>query len=139
MIKEIISQWESNKGKLKEFLESQVTPQGTYVTSYLYIVKAIFTHVIDGYDVERITETDPDDGYSGYFIYIIPSKSNNGLILRVSYGSCEICDTMQYINNIDNNEERVRLYMLLALHIVQRLSWLDDIEAVNYYPWGENV
>jgi hypothetical protein len=45
------------------------------------------------------------------------------------YGSCSGCDTLQAISSYDDdlpNDEQVRDYMMLALHLVQKIKRLSS-------------
>ena len=71
-----------------------------------------------------------DDGeYQGTLLFIIPSNTyqpNCYWAVKVSYGSCSGCDTLQAIKDSYSaktpTEEQLDDYMTLALHIVQGLK-----------------
>lgn len=94
---------------------------------YGTIVKSLFTLVIKGYDTERIHEIDDGD-WQGNYIYLIPKDTyqplgSDYLVTQVSYGSCSGCDTIEGIRQYDSglpNEEQIKEYMTLALHLVQQ-------------------
>jgi hypothetical protein len=135
MIKEIIFQWDTNKGKLEEHFK-----QG-HPGSYINIVKDIFEYVINNgddfssYDTEKLTVIDDGD-YQGTQIFIIPKKTyqpdiEDYLITDTYYGSCSGCDTLQSITQYYGGlptEEQVKDYMTLALHLVQKLRHLNEYE-----------
>jgi hypothetical protein len=82
-------------------------------------------------DPERIHEIDDGD-YQGTYVYVIAAKGyqpSNYWYVKVSYGSCSGCDTLQSIqygpSDWDNDrpsDEQIKDYMTLALHIVQGLK-----------------
>lgn len=128
MIQEIIKQWEDNKGKLEEYFRT--TKQDEY-DEYSKIVKKIFEVVIDGYQPNRITTVDDGD-YQGTQIFLIPKdtyqpSADEYLITHTYYGSCSGCDTLQAICGYNYNlpdEEQIKQYMTLALHLVQKIQKL---------------
>lgn len=134
MIKEIIERWEKNKHKLEKYFKE--TSQSEY-SVYEKIVKKLFELVINdakiSYNTDQITLIDDGD-YQGTLIFIIPKavyqpSVDNYLMTSVSYGSCSGCDTLQAINdsgcsNKLPDEEQVKDYMLLALHLIQNMKKL---------------
>jgi hypothetical protein len=144
MIKEIIAQWEENKGVLKEYFKN--TKQGDY-DSYSDIVKMLFKLVIkkapsygvwdnefldDGWNIDAMTVIDDGD-YQGTQVFLIPidtyqPSATDYIVTNTYYGSCSGCDTLQAIGNYDYdekpNEEQVKDYMTLALHLVQKMKML---------------
>lgn len=136
MIKEIISQWDENKGALENYFRT--TKQDQYSGSYLDIVKKIFELVITDeiYQINNITVVD-DGHYQGTQIFLIPKETyqpsvDDYIITHNNYGSCSGCDTLQGICGYSDelpSDEQVRDYMMLSLHLVQRMTKLTpDIE-----------
>jgi hypothetical protein len=129
MIPEIINQWEENKWKLKEYFQTTEQPQ---YGSYRVIVEKLFELVIDGFLPEKITVIDDGD-YQGTLIFLIPKdtyqpNSDDYIVTDTYYGSCSGCDTLQGISSYDDGlptDEQVSEYMLLALHLVQKMRWLN--------------
>jgi hypothetical protein len=126
MIKEIVSQWEANKGKIEESFRS------AHPESYTDIVTKLFTLVISGYSIQKMTVIDNGD-YQGTQIFIIPVDTyqpgiGEYVMTHTYYGSCSGCDTLEGIRNYDSekpNETQVKDYMTLALHLVQKLKVLS--------------
>ena len=141
MIKEIVQQWEANKHKLAEYFRN--TLQEEY-GDYDIILKKLFElclHDVDGeliYDIEQMTKIDNGD-YEGTIIYLIPQqryvpRAEHYLVTFVYYGSCSGCDTLQGIHGYDRDfpsEEQVKQYMILALHLVQKMKWLYSEEETE--------
>ena len=137
MIRELVSQWEKNKDKLEEYFKK--TNQSEYSSSYKQILLKIFElclHNADeycGFDLSKMTVID-DGEYQGCQIFIIPKDKyqpgvDDYVITHTHYGSCSGCDTLQGISWYEDglpNDEQVRDYMTLSLHLVQRLKWLSD-------------
>lgn len=134
MIPEIIKQWEENKHKLEEYFRTTV--QSKY-SNYSDIVKRVFELVINDdddnvYDYEKLRVLDDGD-YQGTQIFIAVKNcyqpsTNDYLVTHNSYGSCSGCDTLQAIHDYNNDvvpdEEQIKDYMTLALHLVQRMKKL---------------
>jgi len=137
MIKAIIQKWEENKSNLEEYFRN--TEQDEY-GDYETIVKKIFELVInydhnayENFAVDKMTVIDNGD-YQGTQIFIIPKDTyqpdaDDYIVTHTYYGSCSGCDTLQDIGNCSDekpNDEQVSEYMTLALHLVQKMKWLDS-------------
>lgn len=101
--------------------------------SYEDIVREVIT-VITGEeygdyspDPERIHTID-DGHYQGTLVFVIAAKGyqpSDYWYVKVAYGSCPACDTLEKIRGYSENApttEQVNDYMTLALHIVQGLK-----------------
>ena len=82
-------------------------------------------------DVDKLVEIDHGN-YQGTLLYLIPdsdSQPDTYYYVKVVYGSCSGCDTLQGIRYDERSDtptnNQVDQYMTLALHIVQRLKLLD--------------
>ena len=145
MIKEFIEAWEKNKNKLEDYFRN--TKQEEY-DEYLKIVTKLFEIVInpylikttdyklnDGFDIKNITLIDNGD-YQGTQIFIIPldtyqPKVEEYVYTHTYYGSCSGCDTLLSISDYDEekpNEEQIKDYMTLALHLLQKCKFLESEE-----------
>lgn len=144
MIKEIITQWEENKHKLRHYFET--TPQSEY-DEYEAIVRKVFELCVPkgvaynlhgsaikvdalGWDLNALTAVDLGC-YQGDLFFIIPLKScysaKDCVCVIVDYGSCSHCDTLLSISRYKSglpDEKQVNEYMTLALHIVQNMKFL---------------
>ena len=142
MIQELILQWEQNKNELQDYFRN--TKQSEYSNDYKEIVIKIFEICLKkadkyyAFDVSKMTVIDDGD-YQGTKIFIIPKDTYQPSVFDyvytdTYYGSCSGCDTLQCIcdTNYDElpNEEQVKEYMTLALHLVQRLKWLGKKEEL---------
>jgi hypothetical protein len=135
MISSIIEQWENNKSKLENYFRT--TDQYEYC-GYKQIVEKLFELCITnadehcGFNIKRMTVIDDGD-YQGTKLFIIPKDTyqpsvDDYITTHTYYGSCSGCDTLQSICGYDYGlptEEQVKLYMTLALHLVQKLKWLE--------------
>lgn len=140
MEKKFMDLWVKNKNKLEDYFRN--TEQREY-DEYKNIVKKIFELVInydidefdcsnETYDVEKMTVID-DGHYQGTQLYLIPKciyqpDANDYVFTHNWYGSCSGCDTLQSIHGYysDNkpDEEQIKDYMLLSLHIVENIRYL---------------
>lgn len=137
MIKEFVERWDKYKGDLEKYFRN--TRQEKY-SDYEDIVKALFKEVInkeeiDGYEFDLDKMTIIDDGdYQGTRIFIIPLDTyqpsvEEYVITNTYYGSCSGCDTLlaisSYVGGIPD-EEQVKDYIELALHLLQKCRWLEE-------------
>ena len=133
MIAEFVELFMTGKPKL-EAMFSEKHPE-----NYKTIVEAVVTVLNNGEDygapdLKRIHELDDGD-YQGTMVYVIAAtgyQPSDYWYVKVSYGSCSVCDTLEGIRNYSDDkpsEEQVRDYMTLALHIVQGLKKMGDDEA----------
>jgi hypothetical protein len=134
MIIELVKQWEENKHKLEEYFKT--TNQDEY-RSYEDIVKKIFEICIPkainngSWDLESMTVID-DGHYQGTQIFIIPIDSyqpsvEDYVMTDTYYGSCSGCDTLLSICDYGDglpDDEQIKEYMTLALHLVQKIKRL---------------
>ena len=136
MLNNIISRWDENNEKLKEYFKN--TKQSDYCQSYLSILKAIVKTILPDENISsEIIEIDHGE-YQGTLIFILhkeeyqPSESDY-FITSVSYGSCSVCDTLQaisvYHDDMLPTEEQVGEYMSLALHMVQKMKSLKELDG----------
>ncbi len=83
-------------------------------------------------DPERIHLVDDGD-YQGTQVFIIGASGyqpSDYWYVRVAYGSCSGCDTLEGIRDYGEGkptEQQARDYMTLALHVVQGLRKMDDL------------
>jgi hypothetical protein len=146
MIQEFVEAWDKNKGKLEERIKKC---ENHHQLVYTDLVKMLFETVInpeydDGWDeaifnVDDMTVLDHGD-YQGTLIFILhhnwyqPSVCDY-VYTSVYYGSCSGCDTLQWIQSMGDyeegatpNEEQIRDYMTLCLHLLQNCSYLKGEE-----------
>jgi hypothetical protein len=77
-------------------------------------------------DPDRIHEID-DGEYQGTLVYVIGATSYQPSVywfVRVGYGSCSGCDTLEAIRGYSDEpptEQQEKDYMTLALHVVEGL------------------
>ena len=131
MIDKFVERFMDGKTELRnQFTENEPS-------QYKDIVKAVIGIITDE---EEYGEYNPDpdnitlinDGdYQGTLVFVIPEKGyqpREYWYVRVSYGSCSSCDTLQAIQSDGDwetdrpTESQLDDYMQLALHIVQGLK-----------------
>ena len=142
MIEQFVSIFMENKGELREQL-SRKHPDD-YKELVTTVVSMIRDHMDDygaAPDPSRIHEIDDGD-YQGTLVYVIASSGyqpDEYWYVKVGYGSCSGCDTLENIlsgNWGHENEAEAQAWkknaidqlMTLALHIVQGLKKMGDTD-----------
>lgn len=130
MEKELVARFDAKRGEIKGNLAAMLV-EDKYI-DYFDIVKTVIKAVHDGYgtpDPDKIHVIDDGD-YQGTLVYVIPEKCyqpSDYWYVRIYYGSCSGCDTLQGIlYDNDDFETKVNGLFTLALHIVQRLRKMDN-------------
>ena len=145
MIAKFVRSWYKNKDELEKYIRYH--SQDNY-DSYDKLVRLVTIYIInkadDGfYDENNIHEIDDGD-YQGTLIYIIPRKTyqpdeDDYIYTSVGYGSCSGCDTLLSINGYSTerlpDDEQVKDYMTLCLHIVQSFKKLESDD----YKWHNHL
>lgn len=128
MEQELVSRFDSKRAEIRCDLLMLLRDYSWF--TYAEIVKVVIKAVHDGYgtpDPEHIHEIDDGD-YQGTLLYIIPDDCYqpwNYWYVKIDYGSCSGCDTLQAILEGDYGNtvnEKVDALFTLALHIVQGLK-----------------
>lgn len=139
MIKEFVEKWDKYKNELEEYFRNN--PQKEYAT-YKDIVRLLFDIIInkdEGFKWEKFDTGDIvviDDGdYQGTQIFILHKDEYQPSVeeyvyTNTYYGSCSGCDTLLAIQDWDleklPNENQIKEYMTLALHLLQRCHYMED-------------
>ena len=131
MIQDFVNRFMEHKDEL-ESVFAKAHPE-----SYYAIVKAVVSLIANTYEEQGYGQPDPDrihaidDGeYQGTLLFVIAAREyqpSDYWYVRVAYGSCSGCDTLESIREYDDDPpsaEQVKDYMELALHIVQGLKAL---------------
>ena len=140
MIEKFTKRWFERKDSVQEKFEAKLP------SSYSDIVLAVVEMLNDEDEYEspdpsRIHEIDDGD-YQGTLLYVIGAaiyQPSTYWYVKVGYGSCSVCDTLQAILDgewgLETEEEKkawkdkaVSKLMTLALHIVQGLKLMGDEE-----------
>jgi hypothetical protein len=126
VIEQFTKAWFANLHSMREKFSSK------HPAEYLEVVRAVVEMLSDASDEydkpdpQRIHEIDDGD-YQGTLVYVIGAsgyKPSRYWYVKVGYGSCSGCDTLQAISEYSSdppNDRQVSEYMTLALHIVQGL------------------
>jgi len=129
MNKVFVDRYMKSKSKLEAVFRKE------HPTTYLDIVKAVINILNDGYgspSSDRIVEIDHGE-YQGTLVYVIGTEGyqpNEYWYVKIWYGSCSGCDTLESIHQYAHKsptESQIKDYMTLALHVVQGLKKMDDI------------
>jgi hypothetical protein len=134
MIQEYVDRFIKGQPKLREWFTLH------HPENYNQIVAKVIDLVADegdygAPDPSRITPIDYGD-YQGTLVFVIGANGyqpNDHFYVKVGYGSCSGCDTLQSIKNYEDDpptESQVNDYMTLALHIIQGLKKMGDDEEV---------
>ncbi len=129
MIKKFVDLFMSRKDELKQIFKKK------HPESYKEIVVSVVALLSDGdygnMHKDRIHEIDDGD-CQGTLLYVIAAEDyqpSDYWYVKVNYGSCSGCDTLQSISDYSSEvptDEQVKDYMTLALHIVQGLRKMGD-------------
>lgn len=132
MIKEFVQRWEANKLQLQEkYSKKQPADYKEIVTDVIKILSLENEYSSElNPDPDRVHQIDDGD-YQGTLLFVIAEKGyqpSDYYFIKVSYGSCSGCDTLQDIRDSGPwdselpNPKQIDGYMTLALHVVQGLK-----------------
>ena len=131
MIQEFVERWYAEKDNLA--LELAKGHPDDYKSLVRLVIKTIIKTDDDLYpDPGKIEEISFDDEYQGTLIYVIGCNGympDKYWYLKIRYGSCSVCDTLESIKSYSHDpptEDQISDYMTLALHIIQCLKVMDD-------------
>ena len=139
MIQEIVNIYMKHKEELrKQFAEK-------HPEDYKEIVKMVFELIekhSDGLsytnlncpDTSKIHEID-DGSYQGTLLYLVPDSGympSGYYYVFINYGSCSGCDTLEGIRQYEGDkkpdEQQIKDYMTLCLHIVQAIKVISHYD-----------
>lgn len=137
MIKEFIDRFQKNRDTLRAGFSA------THPDDYKDIVEAVIRAVSDDVkydspDPSRIHVIDDGD-YQGTLVYVIAAggyQPDTYWYVKVDYGSCSGCDTLQAISEYSSEpptESQINQYMMLATHILQGLKKMGDDDQEGTY------
>ena len=125
-----IERFDSKRDEIKETL-AFLLDTCKYGIDYRDIVSIVIDAIHEGDgdpDPNAISEIDDGD-YQGVLLFVIPEDIYHPYdywYVRVFYGSCSGCDTLQSILYYsDSKEQQINDLFTLALHIFQGLKKLD--------------
>lgn len=124
MIDKFVNKWNEKKNEL---LTKFTKHPDNYKELVTWVVEFLTDDDYSSIDPQRIHEIDDGD-YQGTLLYVIGAKGyqpSEYWTVKVHYGSCSGCDTLQAISGYSSEpptQEQVSDYMTLCLHIIQRLK-----------------
>jgi hypothetical protein len=125
-----IERFDSKRDEIKENL-SFMLDACKYGIDYSDIVRIVIDAIHEDHGDQNpnaISEIDDGD-YQGTLLFVIPEDTYQPYdywYVRVFYGSCSGCDTLQSIlYESDSKEQQINDLFTLALHIFQWLKKLD--------------
>lgn len=129
MIQEFIKRFDENKRLIREAFAAR--PPKLYEDLVRTVVKHVAGDDYGHMAPSRITKIDHGD-YQGTLVFVIGAmgyQPSTYWYVKVSYGSCSGCDTLQAIHGCCDKPPTQRQlddYMTLALHIVQGIKKMGD-------------
>jgi len=133
VIQRFVDAWERCKKPLRLFFQEK---PGSYDDVVVAVLSAMRLAVPEG---ERIHFPDPacttvieGVGYQGVSVYVLRTSEGDDpeWYVRVGYGTCSHCDTLDSIEYGDTPESReasIDQCMTLALHIVQNIREFEGM------------
>lgn len=133
--------WFRHKEELRKYLQTH--EQMEYAKDYIDLLKVLIQIVINPDEEERPLKIEQiieiDKGcYGGEKVWLIPQEEEpdvrDFIVTYMAYGTCSGCDLLEgIISNSDMvtdfaNEKQINDYMLLALHLLQRMRRLLSVE-----------
>tara|TARA_Y100000310_G_scaffold187678_1_gene187685 strand:+ start:341 stop:748 length:408 start_codon:yes stop_codon:yes gene_type:complete len=131
MIKEFVERFEDKKKELEAVFRAKHPDE--YLDVVRAVTKVLKTDDFRSIDPGRIHQIGGGD-YQGTLVFVIAAEGyqpDEYWYVPVGYGSCGGCDTLQGVRESGSwdeppNDEQVKDYMTLALHIVQGLKKMGD-------------
>ena len=120
-VKQFMEKREAMELKLKESGPSE------YKDLVTLVIDSIESDVFKTPSSSNIVEIDHGD-WQGTLVYVIGAggyQPSSYWFVKVEYGSCSACDTLQAIGGYSDEpptDDQVKDYMTLALHIIQQLK-----------------
>jgi len=127
MIDEFVQKWDERKGTIKN--KYKLHHPKNYSEIVKNVIEILHTEddCDDDPDPENIHEIDDGD-YQGTLLYVIARKGyqpSEYWFVKVGYGSCSGCDTLQAITQYEDDppdDDQVKRYMDLTLHVLQGIK-----------------
>lgn len=132
MIQNFIDRFTTNQAAIEA--KFRAAHPESYEDVVRVVVDAVKGDEYDHMDPSRIHTIDDGD-YQGTLLFVIASSGyqpSKYWYVKVGYGSCSGCDTLQDIRGYNDGpvtDQQLRDYMTLALHIVQGLKEMSDDES----------
>lgn len=129
MIQEFVDRFMADKPRLRAVFTTEHPEYGDIVAEVVESIRDK-EKTWGSPDPKRITKIDHGD-YQGTLVYVIGEggyQPDQYWTVKMDYGSCSVCDTLQAIrgNSFGSpTKEQVDDYMTLALHIVQQIKEIE--------------
>jgi len=127
MIDEFVKIWDERKEELEAIFKQKHPSDYTEIVTNIAMILEKYGDLYKKMDSSKVHEIDDGD-YQGTLLYLIPENTyqpSRYWMVKVGYGSCSGCDTLEGIKDYSDNpptESQVKDYMTLALHIIQALK-----------------
>lgn len=133
MIKEFVNAWDQRKNILEEHIRNQDQEGLDYKKLLVWLIEIVINPLVTHrLYVDKIHVVDEHD-YSGTQLFIVRQGGldlvTDYLWTYQEYGSCSGCDLLESIRNYDDgkpDDEQVKRYMMLELHLLQRFRYMLD-------------
>lgn len=128
MIQEFIDRFNQQRSSIRA--EFAANPPRQYADLVAVVIKHVAGDAYGHMDLERIHCID-DGSYQGTLVFVIAAEGyqpSDYWYVKVSYGSCSGCDTLEAIARHSDEpatKQQLNDYMTLALHIVQGLKRME--------------
>lgn len=130
MIEKFVKIWDEHKQEVEEIYRAK--HPDSYIEIVENVVKLLNKHDMLYNKISTKIHCIDDGDYQGTLLFIIPKGTYQPyeyFYVRVGYGSCSGCDTLEGIRNHDYDkspsEQQVKDYVTLSLHIIQGLKEID--------------
>ena len=126
MIKNFVDIYMNHKQELEQFFVKHPENYKEIVVAVVRLL-AQYDDSYESPDPDLVHEIDDGD-YQGTLVYVIASQGyqpDKYWVVKVSYGSCSGCDTLEAIRDYSDDvpdEQQVKDYMTLCLHIIQNMK-----------------
>lgn len=135
MIPEFVQRFDERKDDLRaRFSAAQPDTYTDIVRKVVEVIRGNEDSWEERPDPARIHQIDDGD-YQGTLVFVIGAdgyQPSAYWYVRISYGSCSGCDTLEAIRCYSDEPptpDQVDQYMTLALHVVQRMKQMDGEAA----------
>lgn len=132
MIQEFVDRFITKKPELEAiFAAGHPSDYKEIVTNVVKIITDAEEYGGFNPDPERVHQVD-DGEYQGTLVFVIGAKGyqpSDYWYVKVSYGSCSGCDTLEGIKNYDDappTADQIKDYMTLSLHVVEAMKKMGD-------------
>ena len=133
MIERFTKAWFTHKDAVRaKFTASHPDSYKDIVTAVIEMLQAALEDDWQEYPDPKLIHEIDDGDYQGTLVYVIGETSyqpSTYWYVKVGYGSCSGCDTLQAVQGYSDEpptEEQVDGYMTLALHVIQGLKPMGE-------------